>query len=148
MGEPIRWSVSVDKETDAIAEILQLRYSAIVGDKRSRLIQFIFKSWHRLNMTAANVTAALEQSQGINQEILSEEITTFNNSSQNEFPASSIAPRNLAGPKPPVRAINPTTPGRSRGRHVSGVSRRVATGAYGITFFPLHLHLDSTRRAA
>jgi hypothetical protein len=95
VGEPIRWSVSVDKETDAIAEILQRTYAEYVGSNRSRLVQFLFKRFHRM---AGNLPAALEHEQGINQAILSQEITTLNNLSQ-EFPVPQAGQR-----KPPVRA--------------------------------------------
>jgi hypothetical protein len=116
VGEPIRWSVSVDKETDAIAEILQRTYAEYVGSNRSRLVQFLFKRFHRM---AGNLPAALEHEQGINQAILSQEITTLNNLSQ-EFPVPQAGQR-----KPPVRASRVPS---DRRREINGVSRRSCVG--------------------
>ena len=148
MSQPIRWSVSVDKETDAIAEILQQWYSDSVGAQRSRLVQFIIKRWYRLGM-AGKLPAALLPEQGINQAISSEEITTFNNSSQNEFPAATPHMPLTGRAKPPVRTRSVQS---ARRGEVSGVSRRVATRreavvwAYG-TSFPLHSTRFSWRSA-
>lgn len=116
MSQPIRWSISVDKETDAIAEILQRTYAEYVGSNRSRLVQFLFKRFHRM---AGNVAVTLEQQQGINQAILSEEITTLNNLSQ----VSAAFPGEQK--KPPVRAHGVPS---GRGRAIHGVNRRSYLG--------------------
>lgn len=146
MGEPIRWSVSVDKETDAIAEILQRAFAEYVGTNRSRLVCFLFKRFHRM---AGNVAAQLEAEQGINQAISSEEIINFNNSSQ-QFPVHA-APEGRAKPLTRISsASQQRTPGARR-REVSGVSQRRAVGeakgrAWG-TSFPLNSTRVSWRAA-
>ena len=119
MGEPIRWSVSVDRETDAIADILQRTFSDFVGENRSGLVKFVFKRFHRM---ASNVAAQINVEQGINQANSSEEITTFNN----DFPNSVEVAEQLGRPKPLTRT---QPPGRgARQRAINGVSRRSVLG--------------------
>jgi hypothetical protein len=110
---------------------LQRLFAEYVGDNRSRLVQFIFKRFHRLNM-AGKLPASAEVEQGINQAILSQEITTFNNLSQSSTAPQALEEARCSGPKPLTR---PT-----RSPRALRVSRRVAVWgtdkAWG-TSFPL-----------
>lgn len=120
MGEIRRWSISVDEETEQIGNSLQAEFAPIVGDNRSRLVQMIFKSWHRLGFTMETLATALSQAQRIKLANAAQEITTLNNLSQPEFPAHLAAPS--AGlMKPPVRVQ--VKVGANRGRRLGNVSQ-------------------------
>lgn len=140
MGEQRRWVVSVDEETHRLAEQWQADFSPLVGNNRSSLVRLVFKTLDRLGFTAATLTAALHQPQQLRQANAEQNVAQLNNLSHIPVPSK-------AGlMKPPSRVRT----GSARGREVHGVTRRVALAmeASGITFFPLQLRSNSTRRNA
>lgn len=133
MSQPIRWVLSVDEETVQIVDRWQQKLSPFADGNRSLLVRLLIKLWDKA-ATDATLAPMLVGLQGL--KVIKSEY---------ELPAPSLSVEGRA--KPPVRTGQ--VGGSHRGR-VSGVSRRVAlaTEAYGITFFPLHLRLDSTRGVA
>jgi len=119
MGEPIRVVISLDEETQQRLARWQEQFSMLVGDNRSRLVRLALETLDWLGFTPDTVIAAMNQAQRI-------KVINFAQSQFN-FPSASITPQQL-GPKPPVRAINPTTPGSSRGRRLSAIKRVAVVG--------------------
>ena len=124
MGGPIRWSVSVDEETDARGKRLHSRIFSIIRKNRSLLVQLVFEWAEFSGFTPETVTAMMMRRQGITSAIAEQPVTSFNNSSQ-QFP--SVEEASPAGRlKPLTRTSQPPARG-VRQRAIHGVSRRTVT---------------------
>lgn len=115
MSQPIRWSVSVDAETQVIADKLQREFAPFLGrDKRSPLVCLIFKMPGLRGFIAEHLTAKLKQCP----------LPLLDNSSQSlikEFP--SAAPKEGRA-KPPKRLhTRDTNPLPLRGIRFEGLRR-------------------------
>lgn len=126
MGEPIRWSLSVDEETVAIAERWKVKFAPF-ADTRSKLVRTLLKLWDRA-ATDEKLTPLLIALQGLK----------LNNLSQPELESPA---HGESGAKSPVRVA---LKGSAAHRGREFVSRKMASEAYRAPFF---FHF-STRRLA
>ena len=143
MAEPIRWSVSVDEETDARRKRLHARLFSIIRKNKSMLVQLVFEWAEFSGFTAETVVPMMMRRQGITSAIAEQPVTTFNNSSQ-QFPSAVEESPSPAGRlKPLTRTSQPPARG-VRQRAIHGISGRMATAKvpYGTSFL---YRFNSTR---
>ena len=82
MGERLRWVISVDDDTQRLADRWQEQFAPLVGANRSSLVRLVFKTLDRLGMTAANVMVALDIPQRLNDTNREQAVAQCHNSSQ------------------------------------------------------------------
>lgn len=108
MGERLRWVISVDDDTQRLADRWQEQFAPLVGANRSSLVRLVFKTLDRLGMTAANVMVALDIPQRLNDTNREQGVAQCHNSSQ--------LPNDVVSDNTPVPSARRTKP-LAGGRH-------------------------------
>lgn len=143
MGERLRWVISVDEDTQLLADRWQEQFSPLVGSNRSSLVRLVFKTLDRLGFTAATITAALAQSQELRRITAEQDVAQCHTPSQ-QFPAQAFP---VDGRAKPLKRIVAHPSKGARQREVRGVSRRTAASVAWGTSLATHFTRFSRRAA-
>lgn len=147
MGERLRWVISVDDDTQRLADRWQEQFAPLVGANRSSLVRLVFKTLDRLGMTAANVMVALDIPQRLNDTNREQAVAQCHNSSQ--FPHEVVSDNTPVMPS--ARRSKPSPGGRHYriSRLLAGLGGVRGTEAYtSHPFLAIVRRIDFSRRTA